>query len=71
VKAERPPRRVAGRSAVQGPWCSADADTRFEILALINAAITTLRGWHGLPSFDDPLSDQEPTGFLVIRELLR
>jgi hypothetical protein len=55
----------------RAPWRTADADTRFEILALVNAAITTLRERTGLPPIDDALPDQEPTAFLVIRELLR
>jgi hypothetical protein len=53
-----------------GPWQNADADTRFEILSLINAAITALRERHDLPPFDDPLPPRT-NAFLTIREWLR
>ena len=52
-------------------WARADADTRFEVLSLINATIVALRERAGLPAFDDALPDQEPTTFLLIRELFR
>jgi len=55
----------------QGPWRAADEDTRFEILSLVNAAIVRLREQHGLPPLDDPLFDQPPNVFLVLREWLR
>jgi muconolactone delta-isomerase len=54
-----------------GDWHRTDPDTRFEILSLINTALTTLREQHGLPPFDDALPDEEPTAFLIIRELFR
>ena len=54
-----------------GDWHRTDPDTRFEILSLINAALTTLREQHGLPPFDDALPDEEPTAFLIIREMFR
>jgi hypothetical protein len=53
-------------------WARTDADTKFEVLSLINAAITALRERAGLVPFDDPLPDDEkPTAYLVIRELFR
>jgi muconolactone delta-isomerase len=54
-----------------GDWHHADPDTRFEILSLINTALTALREQHGLPLFDDALPDEEPTAFLIIREMFR
>ena len=38
-----------------GPWRQADADTRFEILSLIDAAIIGAREAAKLEPFDDPL----------------
>ena len=57
----------------RGPWRTADADTRFEVLALIDAAIVTLRERAGLPPIDDtlPWTDEPLTVFQVIREMLR
>jgi len=52
-------------------WERADADTKFEVLSLINAAITALRERAKLPAFDDPLPHEEPSAFLIIRELFR
>jgi muconolactone delta-isomerase len=53
-------------------WHRTDPDTRFEILALINAAITALREQHDLPPFDHGIPpDEEPTAFVIIRELFR
>jgi hypothetical protein len=49
-------------------WHRADP---FEILSLIDAALTTLREQHGLPPFDDARPDEEPTAFLIIREVFR
>jgi hypothetical protein len=54
----------------QGPWRTADPDTRFVVLALIDAAITTLRERAGLPSIDDALPGEPPTAFQIIRGLL-
>ena len=51
-----------------GDWHRADP---FEILSLIDAALTTLREQHGLPPFDDARPDEEPTAFLIIREMFR
>ena len=54
-----------------GGWEHADANTRFEILALIDAAIIALRERAGLPPISDPLPGQPPSAFLILRELLR
>jgi hypothetical protein len=51
-------------------WRGADADVRFEILSLIDAAVIGLRERAGLPPFDDPLPDERPNVFLIVRELL-
>jgi hypothetical protein len=48
----------------------ADADTRFEILHLIDRAIASLREKQGLPPFDDALPGEAPTAFQIIRGLL-
>jgi hypothetical protein len=55
----------------RGPWCTAAANIRFEIISLIDAALTSQRERAGLPPFDDALPGEEPTAFLVIREMLR
>jgi hypothetical protein len=52
-------------------WVHADADTKFEILSLINAAITVLRERADLPPFDDPLPKEPPNAFLIIKELFK
>jgi len=53
-------------------WQHVDADTKFEILSLINTAITELRERAGLAPFDDGIPpDEEPTALVIIRELLR
>ena len=52
-------------------WAAADGDTRFLVLRLINAAIVRLREQAGLQSFDDPMFDQPPDPFLVLRGVLR
>jgi hypothetical protein len=57
--------------AMAQAWRKADADTRFEILLLIDEAITNLRQRHGLLPFDDALPDQPSNAFLTIREVLR
>jgi hypothetical protein len=54
-----------------GNWHHADPDTQFEILSLINTAITALRERAGLLPLDDALPDEEPTAFLVLREMFR
>jgi hypothetical protein len=55
----------------QGPWREADANTRFEILALIDDTIVELRERAGLAPFSDPLPGQPPNVFLLLREALR
>jgi hypothetical protein len=55
----------------RGPWRSADADTRFEILSIADTAMVGLRERHELPPFDDPLFDATPSAFLTLREWLR
>jgi hypothetical protein len=55
----------------QGPWREADGDTRFEILALVNAAIVRLRERDGLAPFDDPLPVAPPSAVLMLRGWLR
>jgi hypothetical protein len=52
-------------------WARVNADTKFEVLSLINATITALRERAKLPPFDDPLPGQAPTTFLIIREMFR
>jgi hypothetical protein len=54
-----------------GPWRDADADTRFLILVLVDAAAIRLRERAGLVPFDDPLRDEESNVFLTIRKLLQ
>src|SRR5262249_50783674 len=54
-----------------GDWQHTDADTRFEILLLVSAALASQRERVGLPPFDDGLPGEEPSAFLMIRELLR
>ena len=55
----------------QGPWRDSDADTRFEILSLVDAAIVQLRERAGMEPFDDPSFDRPPNVFLLLREWLR
>jgi hypothetical protein len=52
-------------------WERADADTKFEVLSLINASITALRERAELPPIADALPDEKPTTFLIIREMFR
>ena len=52
-------------------WARADADTKFEVLSLINATITALRERAGLPAISDALPDEEPTTFIILREMFR
>jgi hypothetical protein len=56
-----------------GPWLTADADTRFEVLALVDTEIVALRERHELVPFDDalPFSDEPPGAFLQLREWLK
>ena len=53
-----------------GPWRQATADTRFEVLVLIDTAIVGLRTRCGLSPFDDALPGDRPNVFLHIREVL-
>lgn len=53
-----------------GPWRQTDSDTRFEIMALIDARIIKLRERGCLPPFDDPLPGERPNVFLTICEVL-
>lgn len=49
---------------------TADVDTQFEILHLIDRAIACLREKQGLPTFDDALPGERLTAFQIIRGLL-
>jgi hypothetical protein len=57
---------------VAGPWRSADADTRFVVLQLIDDVLARVRERNGLPPFDDalPFSDEPDTVFQIIRREL-
>jgi muconolactone delta-isomerase len=53
-------------------WQRADADTKFEILSLINSAITALRERAGLAPFDDGIPpEEEPSVLVILREIFR
>jgi hypothetical protein len=52
-----------------GPWRTADADTRFLVLSLVDGAIVHLREKRGLPPFDDALPDERPNVFLLLQEM--
>jgi hypothetical protein len=52
-------------------WAHTDANTKFEVLSLINATITALRERAELPPINDTLPHEQPTAFLIIRELFR
>jgi hypothetical protein len=52
-------------------WERVDADTKFEVLALINITICTLRERAKLSPINDSLPGEEPTAFLIIREMFR
>jgi hypothetical protein len=53
-----------------GPWVDTDEDTRFEILALIDATIITRREKMELAPFDDALEGEPLNVFLRIRDQL-
>ena len=55
-----------------GEWRGADtdADERFEILSMIDAALIAARECAALPPFNDPLPGASPDTFQKIRELL-
>jgi hypothetical protein len=54
-----------------GGWAHVDADTKFEVLSLINSAIVAVRERAKLPPIDDALPDETPTTFIIIREMFR
>jgi hypothetical protein len=51
-------------------WLVVDADVRFELLHSINIAITKLRERENRPSIDDALPGEQPTLFLLARDML-
>jgi hypothetical protein len=51
-------------------WRIVDADVRYELLHLINTAITKLRERENRPPIDDALPDESPTLFLLARDML-
>jgi hypothetical protein len=55
----------------RGPWREVDADTRFQVLSLVGAAIIELRERNAMAPFDDSLPGEEPTAFQIVREALR
>jgi hypothetical protein len=55
----------------QGPWQHADAETKFQILSMVDFAIVHLRESAGMVPFDDALDNEPPTVFQIIRELLQ
>jgi hypothetical protein len=52
------------------PLRHADQETRSLALSLINNGIIYLRESNGLVPFDDPLPDEEPSAFFVVKEML-
>jgi hypothetical protein len=54
-------------------WKTADPDTRFQVLSLIDGAICEMRERAGMEFVDDamPFSDEPLNVFLIIREMLR
>lgn len=53
-----------------GPWSDADADTRFELLALVDATIIRRREHMGRVPLVDALPGQPDNLFLILREQL-
>jgi hypothetical protein len=53
-----------------GPWHDADAETRFEILSLLDAVITERREQLRINAIDDPLPHQPDNAFLILRAWL-
>jgi hypothetical protein len=51
-------------------WNAVDADTRFEVLHLINTRISKMRERHGLPAIDDPLPPQSDSVFRRVKARL-
>jgi hypothetical protein len=54
-----------------GGWARVDADTKFEVLSLINSAIVAVRERANLPPINDALPHEKPTTFIIIREMFR
>ena len=54
----------------RGPWRSADPDTRYQVLRLVDHDIARLRERAGLAPYDDALPGEPPTAFQIIREAL-
>lgn len=53
----------------RGPWLNANDETKYQVLRILDHAITYLRESNGLEPFDDPVDD-ELNVFLKIRHLL-
>jgi hypothetical protein len=53
-----------------GPWSSADENTRFILLRLVDGAIAALREKHESPPFDGALAGEPLAAFNEIREVL-
>ena len=54
-----------------GQWQRTDPNTRLDVLSLIDEHIIKLREVHGLAPIDDGLTDEDPTAFQQIREMLQ
>jgi len=52
------------------PLRHGNREVRSLTLSLISNAIVYLRERSGLEPFDDPLPDEEPTAFFIVREML-
>jgi hypothetical protein len=55
---------------IAGPWRTAPADIRFELLNLIDAVLIELRERADLPPFNDPLPGDQPDIFQHVKEAL-
>jgi hypothetical protein len=53
-----------------GPWFGADAEVRFVVLALVDAAIMRKREQLDKAPFDDPLPGERDNVFFILREML-
>jgi hypothetical protein len=53
----------------RGPWLTADADTKYQVLRMVDRAIVYMRESNGLEPFDDPVDD-DLNVFLRIRKRL-
>jgi hypothetical protein len=58
---------VSRKSIDQEDWGCVDYATRFVCLHQINDHITRLRERAGVPPFDDGISPERATGFLIIK----